>query len=737
MRLNSVQRMSVVLILLLFTAVDFAPAQDDTPPALIKEVQARIKSIYDNIESVTFSGQTRYFDYIGSDFAQLNTVVDFEDCYFDGIWIRPDSMQIVVRAFRSVDPEDADRNYFWEDMPLPNPMQFSFSTSITPLANASLTTENPENGTKTDVRLMTLWPVFPFAPDADSLYNYTIISEIGMGFHKIIEVQVTTKSDGPRGVSGIFQIDAVTKDIVGWRYEFNDAKDIMKKLLTAAKFPMYTRHFIDFDATYTVTTKRALVNGVYWLPEKITEDAIIKMLGAKMSFQREIEFTSYFINQTPEEILAGPDTRRHPREEVIFLKDSLLESTVFPEITDGRKLTRKEETRLIRSVEDKLIAMEMNAKKMTLEQKGRKFYTQAEWVIGDFFLYNRVEGIRPFYNAEFTDILLSNSMLTAAVGYGIQDKRWKGDISCLKFLDAKRNYFIEGNIYRTTGYEESAEKISTPKNTFTSLALKTDYRDFYYTTGGKLSLGHKVSDNLEFTLTGITQREQSASNHASFGILNWERPFRLNPEIHEGTFNGIRSSLQFRNYTTSLNITAEYTDKDFLKSDFSYRSIKSDFRHMYEPDYTNTFTLTLTGAASSGALAPQRWFDFGGRVFMDYYGNLRGTGYKAFTGDRMAAGLLEYSFSHGTVWDALTKSTLLEKAIRMTKVNFWTGMGWSELSDRSLALASGKNIPARTTDGVYRETGVGIGDRFGVIRFDFVTNNTGDKSLLFSFNFMR
>ena len=103
-------------------------------------------------------------------------------------------------------------------------------------------------------------------------------------------------------------------------------------------------------------------------------------------------------------------------------------------------------------------------------------------------------------------------------------------------------------------------------------------------------------------MTGITQNEQKAVRHATFGILNWKKQFRLNPGIYGGRFNGIRFLLMFWNYNASFNVTSEYTGKDILQSDFSYKFVKSDFRYMYEPDYNNKFVLTLSGAASSGVL---------------------------------------------------------------------------------------------------------------------------------------
>ncbi|MCP4724105.1 MAG: hypothetical protein GY863_03665 [bacterium] len=374
---------------------------------------------------------------------------------------------------------------------------------------------------------------------------------------------------------------------------------------------------------------------------------------------------------------------------------------------------------------------------MNFEQKGRKLVALAKNFGSNVFLYNRVEGVRFFYNMGFTSFLMNNSLLNIEGGYGTRDKRFKGELSYQKYLGKKRKFLLQGKIYDNIDYEESDNVIPTVMNTYTSLFAKLDHMDYYYTTGISLGLRYELNENLKFSLTAVSQKEQGAENNADFGLLNWNTPFRLNPDIQCGKFNGIRSSLTFNNYNTSININAEYTDRNTFKSDFEYGIVRSDLSYVYEPNYTSKFILTLSGGISSGDLPPQRWFDLGGKIFMQYYGNLRGVGYKAFTGDRMASGLLEYSFCYGDVWDSVQKRPWWEYAFRMTKFTLWTGQSWSELSDKNSDPAEGKAIPMMTTDGIYREFGFSIGDRFSLFRFDFTTNNSSNRSFIFSLNFWR
>ncbi|MCP4727014.1 MAG: hypothetical protein GY863_18385 [bacterium] len=404
---------------------------------------------------------------------------------------------------------------------------------------------------------------------------------------------------------------------------------------------------------------------------------------------------------------------------------------------DSTKLTKEEENRIISSIENKFIQMDNNKKKKSYEQKGRDLLDVAKGFGKNIFMHNRVEGVRLFYNIGFTSFLSKNSSFNIEGGYGTQDKRLKGGVSFQKYFGKKRKLLLQGRIYDTLDHNESETGIPTVLNTYSSLLFKQDYRDYYYTNGVSIGLSYEIKDNLTFKLTGISQEEKDAVNHSDFAVFNWSGQSRLNPDIQNGKFNGIRSSLMFRNYNTTFNLVAEYSDKNTLNSDFEYRSLRSDLMYVYEPNYSSKFILSLYGAVSSGILPPQRWFDFGGKTLLKYYGNLRGAVYKAFTGDRMASGILEYTFCYGDMWDAGKNATLTSIALKMTRFTLWTGLGWSDLSEHNLNLAAGKNIPILTAEGKYHEFGISIGDRFNLFRFDFITNNNSDKSVLLSFNFWR
>jgi hypothetical protein len=147
--------------------------------------------------------------------------------------------------------------------------------------------------------------------------------------------------------------------------------------------------------------------------------------------------------------------------------------------------------------------------------------------------------------------------------------------------------------------------------------------------------------------------------------------------------------------------------------------------------------VTISSGISSGDLPPQRWFDFGGKSMFNLNGNLRGVGYKAYTGDRMVKGVVELSLFKTLFADITEEMTDWQGIKRSLKLTPWIGLGWSDLSGKNAALRDNYLIPSTVTDGIYREFGISLGDKMNFFRIDLITNNYSSKNLRFSFNFFR
>ena len=337
------------------------------------------------------------------------------------------------------------------------------------------------------------------------------------------------------------------------------------------------------------------------------------------------------------------------------------------------------------------------------------------------------------YGLSLSNFLLNQSVISFNAGYGFKDQRWKGMAALLVFLDQQKKIFLEGNLYRKLNYDENQQLITTARNSFTSLLYKGDYRDYYYTEGGNFGIGVRATENLALKMAFVSQYEKNAYNHTRFSLFNYKEPFRLNPGIKQGRFNGIKAALLYRAYNLDIDLVAEYTDKNLLKSDFSYSLIKTSIQKKYRLAEYRLLSLSAAGAISFGELAPQRWFDFGGKTFMNYHGNLRGVGYKTFTGDRMIQTTIEYSIIGSEFYERGLKWGIL-KAL---KLQLWNGIGWSSLSSKNKHYALNIDTPTRTTDGIYHEFGIGLGDRFNILRIDLVRNSIAGNRILVSLNVLR
>ncbi len=732
------------LILLTYNPVF---SQDKTMD-IVNEVQQKSNEVYQFINTLSFSGKVKVYSYMGQHSLNIDAVPYLEEYYFDGFWTKPDSVRITVKAYRKYISElfrneasELESRFVDEETggslrgkyPLPNPMQFSYDESLV------------ESGVKERLKAHgaeNTWPVFPFAIGADSLYNYKKISEIAVNGRKIIEIKTSPKYPELPGIIGVFRIDEAEKYIVGARYIFNESAKIKDAdLADLKKKNRFMGSIISLDENFRVESRKGLFHSVYWLPIERKEEIFMTIWGIKGRICRELEFHSYEIN---------PEVPDQTKNKIVEFKiESELEGNVFEKSGILNELDEEEKDYIKESTEEyfKTVTMNMELLDSDILSKNAMSITFGQysdmkaWKFGkkfsEFARYNRVEGLGLSLNTGFMNTVFSNSILNLAGGYGFADQKFKGELSYLKFFDRQQRFFFEGRLFDDITYEEDEIKFADLKNSAASLFLKEDYRDYYYVKGGAIGLGIKFRNNLALKITGVFRDEKRADKNTDFGLFNWNEDFRINPDIIEGKYKGIMALLRYTWHNGSLKIFGEYTDRDNLKSDFFYKYLKSDLDLTFSPNSNSRIILNLTSGISSDDLPPQKWFDLGGKSLMNPYGNLRGIGYKTFTGDRMFQGILEMELFRRFVFDPTEEQNDWDAFKKSLKITPWIGMCWSELSERNVSSVSQLNVPAFTADGVYTEFGIGIGDRLNIIRVDLIRNNLSENAVLFSLNFLR
>jgi len=519
---NCSNKASFILIIIFFFVL-YSPVYSQTNlDSLIQKVQIKSQNSYDSIDSVLFSGHTKSYVYFAFGPFDVKLVPYMEEYYFDGYWIKPDSIRMVIKAQRIVVPDTQKVNIGKDTFPIPNPFHYLYDPSLIGLKDS--TREK-------------LWPYFPFALGADSLYFYEKINEIGFGENKIVTVRVAPKDNNIPAVHGTYLLDVNKHEVVGSDVLFNEATSFIQSSLKRRK-KGFTLN-VSGSENHKMKTKKALLYGNYWLPTNLEEEFDIRIMGITVKINRVIEFDSYIVNSVPF------DSTIVENKKVVYLPDSTLEKKLLADVDYPCKLSREEQEQIIQKIEDKfsaenlfvdLLESESLAKeafRLGLEQKFGTYFRLAQSV-GKYIRYNRVEGLRLNYGVNVTNPVLNNSVFSINGGYGFKDQKWKVETSLLQYLDKKKKIFLEGNLYHTTGFEEDKRLITTGKNTFTSLLYKGDYRDYYYKTGGNFGIGFRATDNLAFKISVVSQNENIAANHTRFSIFKNKDKFRANPEIMEG-----------------------------------------------------------------------------------------------------------------------------------------------------------------------------------------------------------
>jgi len=741
----------VIPVFLACCLTGYSYSQEDVIE-IVKQVQINSQNQYENISSVIFSGRSKNYMYIGSNVFSMNFVPEFEEYYFNGCWIKPDSLRIVITALRKAakdhplgyNSELNNPDYFDKidkSIALPNPFLFSYDMSTMKMNTGTRINKKGER--------VSSWPLFPFAKGADSLYTYEIRNKIGFGntdynMRKIIELYVSPKTGNIPGVSGMSQIDADANVVVGSDIVFNEAARLIQPGNTHRIHIGFNKSYIPINVRedYRIKTRKVLYNSTYWLPQNVEEELLIELMDSKIKFYREVEFFTYNINPELSDSTGIIDKK------LSYNRNPQFEKRIFNSQENLHTLTQEEEEVIVNQIENtssahnigsELFALEaiaQDALKLKLGHRSGKYFKIAA-KMGDNIMYNRVEGLRLDYGISLSNALLENMILGFKAGYGFKDNRWKGGISGLYFVDDNKKFFIDVNLYNTLVYNESKKLFSNGKNTFSSLFFKTDYRDYYYQTGGNIGIGYFVNNNFAVKMCGVNQTENNAVRNTNFSVFRKDEDFRMNPEIQEGKFRGLRTVILYRSSFFNSELVAEYCNDELLKSDFSYSFVKTNFDWNYKISQGGTLFFSLSAGFSDGRLPPQRWFDFGGKSLFNYTGNLRGVEYKEFTGERMVMGTIEYTLEWGSSF-AVKKRPFWEEAfIGLLKMTFWSAWGWSELSEKNNLYFYGIDSLRGVTDGLYREFGIGIGDRMNFLRFDIIRNSISGTEFISSLNFFQ
>ncbi|OVE79057.1 hypothetical protein BVY01_03615, partial [bacterium I07] len=219
---------------------------------LVKAVQKNSQRSYESIETVSFSGQSKTTIYFGYSPLDVDLVPQLNEYYFDGFWMKPDSLRLKIKAYRGTEPDSIIKQVS-QNAPLPNPFHFSYDASALGIDRSE--EEDDE---------YVFWPLYPFALNADSLYDYTLENEIGFGENLIYMIRVEPRTSDFPAVIGTFLIDVFRQEVVGSDVTFNEATSLFEQV--GRNEGTLARMLVTGTDNHQVKTEMQLLYGSYWLP---------------------------------------------------------------------------------------------------------------------------------------------------------------------------------------------------------------------------------------------------------------------------------------------------------------------------------------------------------------------------------------------------------------------------------------------------------------------------------------
>lgn len=334
------------------------------------------------------------------------------------------------------------------------------------------------------------------------------------------------------------------------------------------------------------------------------------------------------------------------------------------------------------------------------------------------YRYNRVEG--NFLGIQLpkgNDYAWNSNRLQfrGELGYGFASKTWRYRVLVQLMLTSDFRFSIGGELYDLTETED-AWLLPTIENTLAAFFLKKDFFDYYRRKGFGVFAAYQLSPQ---TRLEVTYRQDAHSNLPK--VTNWalfrnDHDFRSNPAVDEGDVRSVavvfhidtRDDAQAPEHGWWINARGELFGR-FIGGDYAFERYILDVRRYQPISRHESVDFRLRVGTSRGALPLQYWFDLGG------ISTLPGYDFKAFTGNRMLLGNVEYR----TAGEALFGDLPVLEAMDM--VLFSNG-GWAWLASQDSPLRFDRfELSALRVD-----AGFALASGSGDVRLNFAHPLRGD-----------
>lgn len=543
----------------------------------------------------------------------------------------------------------------------------------------------------------------PLSKNSGLYYDYTLEGSVTFNQIEVYQIRVTPKTRHEPLVDGLIFIANDSYQLAGVDLTFNEAVKFLPK-------PEEIR----------LKQKFALYDGQFWLPDELEWMLRIEtnFLGRKGKANWHAASQVYDSEVNPDigdKIFDGKSWERKP--EATF-KDSLFwkHNGVIP-LSDKEELGFR-----------KLAALPKNKKIISPDIEEFELEQRKENIRLGFSplpdgRYNRVEGFFLGAQVEFKDMAFKKFVrdvtLKTKYGYGFSDEQHKYSVELSKSFSKKR-YTFGTRYYDDLDHRELPIAGNLWMNSLTALAYRYDKFNFFYVKGYDVFAIWQPKFNLKFEVKYTDRDDRSAEKNTDYAIVKSYYKFDPVIPINEGRLRRLAfgMKLQFgegegiapRNPYWNLEATVEYSNNDWLKSDFNF------IKHYF----TSRFHIPTT---RRGSFDGKAYFGFGKhslpqQYLFDLYGGttpyvLKTVGIGEFQGNYMAAMTIEHNF--GGEWLERSGLPLLKDGYIDLIPSF--SVGYIDMSKKEeLNLV----YPVQSLTKPIYEIGFGIGDIFRLARIDFV-----------------
>ena len=267
------------------------------------------------------------------------------------------------------------------------------------------------------------------------------------------------------------------------------------------------------------------------------------------------------------------------------------------------------------------------------------------------FKYNRVDGI--FLGAKKPrEVYRRHGALQIFGGVGVGLKSGQFQYHAVverSFFPIGGQFAIGGEYYDAT-YSEDGWIIPTWENTLGAILIREDFQDYYRREGAGAYISQNLSRNAKLKVGYLQERHRMLENVTNWSLFGGSKKFRVNPFIDELKLKGLYGKFQVdtrgrRRYSRQgwlFSVSGEYFTKEF-EGDTDFERYIFELKRFQPLSRGENLNFRVRVGQSVGNVPVQKYFDLGG------ISTLRGFKYKAFTGDRMILGNLEYQID----WDRL------------------------------------------------------------------------------------